>query len=409
MSEVVNVKTVLNRTTFHKRDLDALLDPREPSWVKFDPEFGYVPSDFVMQDGMDDSWTTYRYESGGHRKLINYADRPCRINTFGDSYTQCQQVSDGETWQEVLAAHIGEPIRNFGCGGQSVYFACKRAKRMDATDASAEYIILNIFDDDHVRSLDACRWIRSAYTNWWELATPKVPIQLNGLPSSHVRYNLKEARFEERAGVCPDEDALRALCAPDRFYATFKDDPIIKMFTIMMDGETDVEELEALAEALEVEVDLRDPKKRKDDVRKLCDVYGFKASEFILDDFKKWAAENGRKLLILLTYYKFPVGRSILKGEPRADQCFIDYLDRNGFCYVDTAAKFAEDSKRYNVPFEQYEESFRVKPKGAAVFGHYTPVGNAFYAFTFKDEVVDWLDPKPPAYRGSPSVLGPDA
>jgi hypothetical protein len=101
-----------------------------------------------------------------------------------------------------------------------------------------------------------------------------------------------------------------------------------------------------------------------------------------------------------LTYYRFPVAQSILKGAPRADQCFIDYLNRRGFRYVDTAAKFAEDSKRYNLSFEQYEESFRVKPKGAAVFGHYTSGGNNFYAFAIKDEVVDWLDPKPPAYRG---------
>ncbi len=400
MSEVVDVRTILQKTTFRKMDVEALLDPQQPSWVKFDPELGYVPSDFVMQDGMDDSWTTYRYEPAGHRKLINYADRPCRINTFGDSYTHCQQVSDGETWQEALAAHIGEPIRNFGCGGQSVYFACRRAKRMDATDCSAKHIILNIFDDDHVRSLDSCRWIRSAWINWWELATPKVPIQLNGLPAAHVRCSLENGRFEERPGVCPDEDALRGLCDPDHFYATFKDDPIIKLFAIMVDAETDVEELEALAQALEVEVDLRDPAKRKDGARKLHDAYGFKATEFILDDFKKWAAENDRNVLILLTYYRFPMAQSILKGEPRADQCFIDYLDRNGFLYVDTAAKFAEDSKRYNLPFERYEESYRVKPKGAAVFGHYTPLGNTFYASAIKDEVVDWLDPKPPAYRG---------
>jgi len=400
MPDVVNVETILRRTTFRRMDVEALLDPNQPSWVKFDPELGYVPSDFVMQDGMDDSWTTYRYEPGGHRKLINYADRPCRINTFGDSYTHCQQVSDGETWQEALAAHIGEPIRNFGCGGQSLYFACRLAKRVDATDCSAEYIILNIFDDDHVRSLDACRWIRSAWVNWWEQATPKVPIQLNGLPSAHVRFNLETGRFEERPGVCPDEDALRALCDPDHFYATFKDDPIVKLFALIVGGEAEVGELESLAEALGVKVDLRDPKTRREDARRLHDAYGFKASEFILDDFRRWAAERGRKVMIILTYYRFPVPQSILRGEPRPDQCFLDYLDRNGFLYVDTAAKFAEDSKRYNLSYEEYEESFRVRPKGAAVFGHFTPLGNTHYAFLFKDEIVEWLDPKPPAYRG---------
>jgi hypothetical protein len=50
-----------------------------------------------------------------------YADKKCRINTYGDSFTQCHQVSDGETWQEYLAAHLGEPVRNFGMGGYGAY------------------------------------------------------------------------------------------------------------------------------------------------------------------------------------------------------------------------------------------------------------------------------------------------
>jgi hypothetical protein len=31
--------------------------------------------------------------------------------------------------------------------------------------------------------------------------------------------------------------------------------------------------------------------------------------------------------------------------------------------------------------------------------GHYSPAGNHFFAFAIKDALVDWLDPKPPAYR----------
>src|SRR5256885_2648577 len=60
------------------------------------------------------------------RTSIMYADRPCRINTYGDSFTQCHQVSDHETWQEYLAAHLGEPIRNFGMGGYGFYQAYRR-------------------------------------------------------------------------------------------------------------------------------------------------------------------------------------------------------------------------------------------------------------------------------------------
>jgi len=31
--------------------------------------------------------------------------------------------------------------------------------------------------------------------------------------------------------------------------------------------------------------------------------------------------------------------------------------------------------------------------------GHYSPAGNHFFAYSLKDRVVDWLDPKPLPYR----------
>ncbi len=401
MPEVIDVRNVLEKTAFRKIDVDELFDPNKPSWVSFDSEIGYVPSAIVMQDGADGSWTTYRYEPEGHRKMINYADRPCRINTYGDSYTQCQQVNDGETWQEILAAHIGEPIRNFGCGGHSVNTACRRAKRMEATDCCAEYIIVNVFDDDHVRNLDATRWIRSA---WYKEFPPDIPTQLHGLPWAHVRYNLETGRFEDHPGLCPDESAFRALADPEHFYNTFKDDEIVKLFTLIVGGEAEVEHLEALAEALDVEVDLRDPKTRSADAQKLHLAYGLKSSEYVLDDFKKWADQNNKKLMIHLSYGGHPVPQALVNGEPRFDQCFLDYLDRKGIPYVDTAAKFAEDYRRYDQTFEEYMRPFRVQAKVAAVFIHLTPKGNHFYAWAVNDEVVDWLDPKPPAYCGPKRV-----
>ena len=37
--------------------------------------------------------------------------------------------------------------------------------------------------------------------------------------------------------------------------------------------------------------------------------------------------------------------------------------------------------------------------------GHYTPLGNTFFAFAVKDKVVEWLDPKPPAYWDGGPVI----
>ncbi|MSU64618.1 MAG: SGNH/GDSL hydrolase family protein [Opitutus sp.] len=71
------------------------------------------------------------------------------MNTYGNSFTQCHQVSDGETRQEYLAAHLGEPIRNFGVGGYGVFQAFARLRRMEQTAVQSPYLIFNVYDDDH--------------------------------------------------------------------------------------------------------------------------------------------------------------------------------------------------------------------------------------------------------------------
>ena len=174
------IRQILKTTTYRPLDVEAVLDLKKVSWCTFDPEIGYFPRNVVLKDGMDFCFTTYTYEPTGQRKMINYSDQPCRINTYGDSFTQSQQVSDDESWQERLAAHIGEPIRNFGIGGHSVFTACKRAMKMEVGECSAKYILLTIYDDDHVRNLDASRWIR---TQWNDRDRPRDRAwPLHGLP-----------------------------------------------------------------------------------------------------------------------------------------------------------------------------------------------------------------------------------
>lgn len=102
--------TARHKNVMSAERLDAFLQaPPNNSWSKFDHELGYVPKESIQRDGIDGSHVVYRYGPGGERKMINYADRPCRMNTYGDSFTHCDHVSDGETWQEHLAAHLGEP------------------------------------------------------------------------------------------------------------------------------------------------------------------------------------------------------------------------------------------------------------------------------------------------------------
>ena len=58
-----------------------------------------------------------------------------------------------------MAAHIQEPIRNYGVGGYGVYQAYLRMLKVEKADP-VRHVILNIWDDDHYRNLDSWRSIR---------------------------------------------------------------------------------------------------------------------------------------------------------------------------------------------------------------------------------------------------------
>lgn len=123
--------------------------------VTYHPELGWIHTHAVREGGVHKSKTLYSYEYDHARRVVHFADRQCRVHTFGDSFTHCDQASDTETWHEYLATHLQEPIRNYDVGGYSVYQAYLRMKHVDAV-RSVPYVILNIYDHDHHRNL--IRW-----------------------------------------------------------------------------------------------------------------------------------------------------------------------------------------------------------------------------------------------------------
>lgn len=70
---------------------------------RHDRAVGWVPVEGTYRHGLDGSLTCYSYDPSGARRMVHQREQPCRINTYGDSFTHCDQVNDGETWQEVLA------------------------------------------------------------------------------------------------------------------------------------------------------------------------------------------------------------------------------------------------------------------------------------------------------------------
>jgi len=214
------VKEFAQELVYNKEEIDAWFSRPFP-FGKYDGKFGWVLEDCFIPDGIDGSWSTYSYETEGEgcRKIINYRDKKCRINSYGDSFTQGYQVSDGETWQEILAAHIGEPIRNFGVGGWSVYQAYLRMK-LEENKNPAEYIIFNIWGDDHYRNLDAWRNIRVRKTGY--CCEPTLP---------YVEVNPKTKYFKECPNPCPTKESFYKLCDLNWVINRFKDDFV---FNIML-------------------------------------------------------------------------------------------------------------------------------------------------------------------------------
>ena len=394
-----DVKELLYTAAYHPAEIERALDPERPCFVAFDPELGYELKDYVFRDGMEGTRSEYKYAPcGGYREMVNYADQPCRINTYGDSFTQCAQVSGGETWQEVLAAHFREPIRNFGVGGYGVYQAYRRAMRVEATDLAGEYLVLNIWDDDHKRNLDAARWIRVA---WMCRDLPRGgrdTYPVHGFPWAHLRYDVEKGRFVDKPGLCKKAEDLRKLVGEENYYEAFKDDTAAHLYTLTQGGKAPVGELEKLAEALGVKVDLRIESTRAAEADRLHVAYGLRSTMHILDELKAWAEAQGRKVMVLLSYDVPSVMAYLERGE-RWDEEILAYLDKNGFTYVDCLVKAAEEYQTYRVSVEEFIARHYIGRAGAQVFGHYKPHGNFWFAFAIKDELAAWLSPKPPAYR----------
>ena len=387
-----DVHRLLQQNIYQRALIERFLDPADSGmWTRYDPHLGYLMRNCIMQDGVDSSNTISHYEPAGQRLTINFKDEPCQINTYGNSFTQCEQVSDGETWQEYLAAHLGEPIRNFGVSGYGAYQAYLRARQVEETPLSTEYVIFNIWDDDHLRSLDASRWVRADPNEYKFGQKECVGENLHGTPWDHLRIDLDMGKFVEIPTLAPTPDALRALCEPDRFFKTFQDDPIIKLWVLEQGGCVyELDDLQAIAEFFGVDVDLRNPRRASADAKLLRTTYGLRSTEYVLDQMRPWIDSRGKKLMVLLSYSTRTVPLAI-QGQTRFDQTFLDYLEREKILYVDMLKKHVEDYAAFRLTPQEYLVRYYI--------GHYNPQGNHFFAFAIKDDVVAWLEPKPLAYR----------
>ena len=379
----------LSERVIDREALDRFFDVSQNNWAKFDPELGYVLRDSRIPDGIEGTHTIYRYEPYGARRLVNYRQLPCRINTYGDSMTQCHQVSDGETWQEILAAHLGEPIRNFGVGGYGVYQAYRRLRRHEETEQGVPNIVFYIYHDDHRRSLFPCRWL---FTHGWNRRGH--PGMIHSLPWVHLAPDLEAGGIKEMPNPFDTSESVYTLSDPTALHEAFHASPIVKI-EALCDGVTDLGALDLAPLADWAGIAATAWKKRfdTDPASSASDLLWFtayRASYYLLDKLCEYLSKSGKRMLLLLGYSKSEVARYLGRGF-RPDSDVLEYLDLQGIRYVDILSKHRTDYADFEITADAYMDRLSI--------GHYNPAGNFFFAFAIKNDLVDWLEPKPRTYR----------
>ncbi|MEJ2700889.1 MAG: SGNH/GDSL hydrolase family protein [Sedimentisphaerales bacterium] len=354
-------------------------DQRPGEVFRYDPELGWVNHKAIGSTGVDGTKVFYNYEPDGARKVINFPGQPSRIRTYGNSFTHCSQANNNETWEEYLAAHLQEPVRNYGVGGYSVYQAYRRMLKVEK-QFSGGYIILNIWDDDHYRNLDAWRSIRYGYGSRCGFTLP------------HLRVDVAKGRCQQMENVSNTPEALYKLCDEEYLWRTFKDDPILKMVMAAREGGRNISD--KLINPVAVTFGIPDEKiadtEAAKKIKKIHTEAALFATQNVVTLTEEFAKDAGKKLMVMLSFGRGNVA-AYLAGKPSFDRSFVDWLKDKPYPVIDMREAFAADYKRYKVDINEYLKPF--------YNGHHTPKGNFFTAWALKDRIVQWLNPKPKPYR----------
>ncbi len=386
---IMTAREYLERLRYTKDEVKQWLAEKAFPFAKYSSEFGWLLRSVRFRDGVDDSVNVYTFGPLDERITIHYQDQPCRINTYGNSYTQCHQVSDGETWQEVLAAHLQEPVRNFGVGGWSVYQAYLRMLKEERR-APAEFIIFNIYDDDHFRNLDSWRNIR--VTKHERFIEPTLP---------YVAVNVKEGRFEERPNACPIPESVYNLCDLDWVVEKFKDDFALQIMLAHLNAKAKNPELSyadtlklATTHGIVTRIDTAEGLSQTADT--LHHQSAYFASERIVEKIEAFARAQNKTVLFVLSYPAKSFARFVREGV-RADQPFVDFMKRRGLSVVDLMQQHTEDFALFKGDLEDYLAKYWI--------GHYKPCGNFFCAQAILPRLIEMLEPKPRSYRTDAGIM----
>lgn len=350
---------------------------RSNGWT-YDSELGWIHCNAVHSNGVDGSKTFYHYEPDGARKISQFPNQPCRIHAYGNSFTHCDQVNDGETWAEYLAAHLQEPIRNYGVGGYGVYQAYRRMVKVEQ-NRSADFIILNIYDDDHFRNLDAWRSIRVGAGSQCGFTLP------------HLRVNVKEDRCDQFENLLRTPEAVFKLRDEGYLHQTFNDDPVLQLVLAARSGDRITQSLvNTIASSFGVSMNRIKGNTLAQQVRQIHIAAALFATKKIVGWTEEFVKDAGKKLMVIQSFNRRNIAND-LGGKPRFDQSFVEWMKDKPYPVIDMRDVFGQEYRNYKGGIDSFLKRY--------YNGHHTPAGNFFAAWALKDRISKWLDPTPIPYR----------
>ncbi len=379
-----DLKDYLSKLLYTKKEVDDWFANKAFPFAKYHGEFGWLLNNAHFPDGVNDSLSVYTYaENNGERIMSNYKEKPCRINTYGNSFTQCHQVSDHETWQEILAAHLQEPVRNFGIGGWSVYQAYLRMLK-EEKEKQAEYIIFNIYEDDSYRNLDSWRNFRvHKHPNFIE---PTLP---------YCKVDLKNQTLTEHENPCPTPESVYNLCSLDESYKLFKDDFVLHTMwahDISKDKNSSLKYKEIMnltkTHGIETQLDTNSTVSEiAAEYHKKCALFSTKK---IIEKIEAYCAANDKKLLFVLSYPAKYIAQSYASSN-RWDQELVDFISEKELPCIDLYKEHVKEFNQFKIELADYLKKYFI--------GHYNPLGNFFCADAIRDKLIHSLVPKPIPYN----------
>ena len=243
----------------------------------------------------------------------------------------------------------------------------------------AEYIILNIWDDDHYRNLDSWRAIRFGFRTSC------------GYPLPYLKINIEREHCIEIGNIFQKPELVYQLCDEQFVWQTYHHDPVLitSLVRRMPEEEITPDIIQAVAESFGFAENSFSDLPGKQRVHKMHTEAALFATRNLVTWTEPYIQKTGKKLMLILSFGSGNI-RAALENRPRYDQTFVDWLKAKPYPVMDMRDAFQSEYQNYKGSIGQFLKKYYI--------GHHNPAGNFFAAWAIKNQVVNWLNPKPRPY-----------